>query len=34
VSGRLQRSEFLRSDGAVIDVCGGSPCYLAGWSGP
>jgi len=34
VSGRLQRSEFLRRDGAVVDVCGHSPCYLAGWSGP
>jgi hypothetical protein len=23
---RLQKSEFLRSDGAVVDVCGGGPC--------
>lgn len=23
---RVQKSEFLRSDGAVIDVCGGGPC--------
>jgi len=23
---RRQKSEFLRTDGAVIDVCGGSPC--------
>ena len=23
---RRQKSEFLRSDGSVIDVCGGAPC--------
>ena len=23
---RLQKSEFLRSNGVVIDVCGGAPC--------
>jgi hypothetical protein len=23
---RVQKSEFLRTDGAVIDVCGGAPC--------
>ena len=23
---RRQKSEFLRADGAVIDVCGGTPC--------
>jgi hypothetical protein len=23
---RLQKSEFLRSGGDVIDVCGGAPC--------
>ena len=23
---RRQKPEFLRADGAVIDVCGGSPC--------
>ncbi|MGH2978762.1 MAG: hypothetical protein ACRDLQ_03890 [Solirubrobacterales bacterium] len=33
-AGRLQISEFLRPDGAFIDVCGDHPCYLAGWTGP
>ena len=23
---RRQKSEFLRTDGAVVDVCGGAPC--------
>jgi hypothetical protein len=26
---RIQKSEFLRSDGAVIDVCNGAPCTAA-----
>jgi hypothetical protein len=26
VSAARQKSEFLRTDGAVIDVCGGAPC--------
>lgn len=26
---RLQKSEFLRPDGAVIDVCGGGPCIIS-----
>ncbi len=25
-AGKLQKSEFLRSGGAIIDVCGGMPC--------
>jgi hypothetical protein len=25
-NGRLQKSEFLRTNGAVLDVCGGQPC--------
>ena len=29
---QLQFSEFI--DGALIDVCGPSPCYAAGWTGP
>jgi hypothetical protein len=33
-AGRLQISEFLKPDGAFIDVCGPRPCYLAGWTGP
>ena len=24
---RLQKSEFLKTGGAVIDVCGGAPCF-------
>jgi hypothetical protein len=24
---RVQKSEFLKPDGAVIDVCGGAPCF-------
>jgi hypothetical protein len=26
-AGRMQKSEFLRTDGAVIDVCDGGPCF-------
>ena len=29
---QLQFSEFI--DGAFLDVCGSSPCYAAGWTGP
>jgi hypothetical protein len=25
-SARVQKSEFLKADGAVVDVCGGAPC--------
>jgi hypothetical protein len=28
---RLQKSEFLRVGGGVIDVCGGAPCYAGTW---
>ena len=31
---RLQKSEFLKIDGRVVDVCGTRPCYDAGWPGP
>ncbi len=24
---RAQKSEFLKPDGAVVDVCGGAPCF-------
>jgi hypothetical protein len=34
VTGRRQISDFLRPDGVFNDVCGLSPCYLAGWTGP
>jgi hypothetical protein len=31
---RRQKSEFLRIGGRVVDVCGGGPCYAAGYTGP
>jgi hypothetical protein len=31
---RVQKSEFLRPNGAVVDVCGGGPCYAGGFAGP
>ncbi len=34
VAARLQKSEFLKIDGRVVDVCGGGPCYSRGYSGP
>ena len=30
---RVQKSEFLRIGGQVVDVCGGRPCYTRGWTG-
>jgi hypothetical protein len=33
VSARNQKSEFLKVDGKVVDVCGGRPCYANGYSG-
>jgi hypothetical protein len=33
-SARVQKSEFLRLDGRVVDVCGARPCYAGGWTGP
>jgi hypothetical protein len=32
-SARLQKSEFLKIDGKVVDVCGGKPCYANGYTG-
>ncbi len=29
-----QKSEFLKPGGAVVDVCGGKPCYAGAWTGP
>ena len=29
-----QFSEFLKVGGALVDTCGGKPCYAAGWAGP
>jgi len=31
---RVQKSEFLKVGGAVVDVCGGKPCYAAPYAGP
>ena len=31
---RVQKSEFLRVDGRVMDVCGLGPCYAGSWTGP
>lgn len=33
-SNRTQKSEFLKPDGKVVDVCGDHPCYAWGWTGP
>jgi hypothetical protein len=33
-STRVQKSEFLKIDGRVVDVCGGSPCFANGYTGP
>ena len=33
-SARVQKSEFLRVGGRVVDVCGGKPCYAAPYTGP
>ncbi|MBA1146705.1 hypothetical protein H0Z60_06495 [Ectothiorhodospiraceae bacterium WFHF3C12] len=33
VSARQQKSDFLRSDGAVTDVCGATPCYTHDYTG-
>jgi hypothetical protein len=30
---RLQKSQFLRLNGKVIDTCGPTPCYAAGYTG-
>ncbi len=34
INARIQKSEFLKIDGQVINVCGARPCYAAGWTGP
>jgi hypothetical protein len=33
-SARIQKSEFLKVDGQVVDVCGGKPCFAAPYTGP
>jgi hypothetical protein len=30
---RVQKSEFLKIDGKVVDVCAGKPCYANGYTG-
>jgi hypothetical protein len=33
--GALQMvSQFLRPNGAITNICGASPCYAGGWTGP
>jgi hypothetical protein len=34
VSARVQKSEFLKIGGRVVDVCGGKPCFAAPYTGP
>jgi hypothetical protein len=34
VNARVQKSEFLKIGGRVVDVCGTRPCYAGGWTGP
>jgi hypothetical protein len=34
INARIQKSEFLKIGGQVINVCGARPCYAAGWTGP
>jgi len=31
---RVQKSEFLKIGGRVVDVCGSRPCYAGTWTGP
>ncbi len=31
---RVQKSEFLKVGGTVVDVCGGRPCFAAPYTGP
>ncbi|MEA2330681.1 MAG: hypothetical protein QOH58_819 [Thermoleophilaceae bacterium] len=33
VDARVQKSEFLKVGGSVIDVCAARPCYADGWTG-
>ena len=34
VNARRQKSEFLKIDGRVVDVCGAGPCFANGYTGP
>ncbi len=31
---RVQKSDFLQPNGAVVNVCGNRPCYAGAWTGP
>ena len=31
---RLQKSEFLKVGGRVVELCGGGPCFARGHTGP
>jgi hypothetical protein len=33
-SARVQKSEFLKAGGVVVDVCGGQPCFATPYTGP
>ena len=33
VSARVQKSEFLKLRGRIVEVCGSKPCYARGWTG-
>ena len=33
VSARVQKSEFLKVGGRIVDVCAGKPCYARGFTG-
>jgi hypothetical protein len=30
---RVQKSEFLKIGGRIVEVCGSAPCYAKGWNG-
>jgi hypothetical protein len=34
VSARVQKSEFLKVDGKVVEVCGTAPCFARGFTAP
>jgi hypothetical protein len=33
VSARVQKSEFLKIGGRIVEVCGAKPCYARGFTG-
>jgi hypothetical protein len=34
VAARVQKSEFLKVGGSIVEVCGGGPCFARGYTGP